>query len=59
MSEATVKDGGYTLLVHVRVGHVFSGLTVSFRVGGTLVQQSAKWQQGGADELNLIVAPSD
>ena len=59
VSEATVKDGGYALLVHLRVGHVFSGQVVSFRVGGVLAQQTAQWQQGGADEVNFIVAPSD
>jgi len=59
VSEATVTDGGYTLLVHLRVGHVFSGQVVSFRVGGTLVPQTAKWQQGGADELNLFIGQSD
>ena len=57
VSEATVRDGGYSLLVHAREGHVFSGLVISFRVGDTLAKQTAKWQQGGGDEVNLVFTP--
>ena len=49
---ATNVDGGdYTLLVVSNTG--FPGKTVIFRVGSATADQTAAWEEGGGDILNL------
>ena len=56
VGEGVVKDGSYSLLVHQREGPSFDGRTVTFGIGDFEAGQTAVWQRGGADELNLTAA---
>ena len=52
---ATNIDGGtYVLLVESATG--FPGKTVIFRVGAATADQTATWDQGGGDEINLTAS---
>jgi len=51
--EAKVKDGEYVLTAAQPSGQSFNGKTVAFTVGGKDARQTATWQQGGADIVNL------
>lgn len=53
VGEGVVKDGSYSLLVHQREGASFAGRTVTFRIADFEAGQTAVWQTGGGDEVNL------
>ena len=48
------SKGEYVLLLESISG--FDGATVSFRVSGANASQTISWEEGGADEVNLIAA---
>ena len=51
--EAKVKDGEYVLNAAQPSGQNFTGKTVTFTVGGKDAIQTATWQKGDADFLDL------
>ena len=51
VAATNVEGGGYVLLVESTTG--FPGKTVIFRVGSATADQTAAWEEGGGDELNL------
>jgi len=48
------SDGKYVLQLESAAG--FPGSTVSFKVSGADASQTIEWEQGGADEIDLIAA---
>jgi hypothetical protein len=52
-SSATVSEGRYMLLVVAPEDVQYSGKTVSFKIGDAEANETATWEQGGADELDL------
>ena len=54
---ATVSDsdGSYVLSVEQPVGVAYSGKTVTFKIGGVDAAETATWEQGGAQILNITV----
>ncbi|PKB71761.1 MAG: hypothetical protein BZY87_03890 [SAR202 cluster bacterium Io17-Chloro-G6] len=51
--EAKVKDGKYVLTAAQPSGQSFNGKSVTFTVGGKDARQTATWQKGGADIVDL------
>ena len=52
----TASAGKYVLQLESAAG--FPGSTVSFKVSGADASQTIAWEQGGADEVDLIAATS-
>ena len=54
---ATVSggDGSYVLFVEQPVGVAYSGKTITFKIGGVDAAETATWEQGGAQILNMTV----
>jgi hypothetical protein len=46
-------DGTYSMLVEQPAGIAYSGKTILFKIGGVDATQTAIWEQGGANILNL------
>ena len=55
VGEATVIDGSYTLLVSQLQSDNLAGKIITFKVNGVVASDTAIWQQGGGDELNITV----
>ena len=53
VASATTTGGNYRLDVAPPEGTSFAGKTVSFTVGGFPARETATWEQGGANILNL------
>ena len=51
--QATVNDGEYVLNASQPAGQNFNGKTVTFTIGGKDAAQTATWQQGSVELLNL------
>ena len=49
-------DGTFILIVSQPNGETYSGKTVTFKIGERDAAESAIWEQGGVDELNLTAS---
>ena len=56
---AAAFDGTYVLFVHQAGGSNLAGKTVTFKIGEIDATESATWEQGGVDELNLTTSGAD
>ena len=52
-------DGTYVLFVHQPVGSNLAGKIITFTIGKFDTAESATWEQGGVDELNLTASSAD
>ena len=49
-------DGTYILIVNQTSGETYTGKTINFKIGERDAAESAVWEQGGVDELNLTAS---
>jgi len=49
-------DGTYILIVNQPSGETYPGKTITFKIGERDAAESAVWEQGGVDELNLTAS---
>lgn len=56
VAQATVSGGKYVIKIVQRGDVPYANKKVTFKIGDADAAQSATWQMGGADELNLAVS---
>ena len=55
---APAFDGIYTLTVEQPLGESYAGKAITFKIGGLTATETAIWQQGQTNELNLTASSS-
>ncbi len=55
VGETTVSGGDYSIQISQPINQSYAGKVLTFKVNGRDAAESATWQQGGADVLNLTV----
>ena len=53
VGEGVVSGGSYSLRVFQYGNRSFGRKIISFKIGGLIANETGKWEQFGADELNL------
>ena len=56
VAEATVVDGRYSMVVGQPSGVFYAGKTITFAIDNSTAAQSATWNRGSIDLLNLTTA---
>tara|TARA_B100000315_G_scaffold259171_1_gene313984 strand:- start:200 stop:1558 length:1359 start_codon:yes stop_codon:yes gene_type:complete len=56
VASTTMSEGRYTVVVVEPEGVHYPGETVSFKVGDVEADQTAVWEQGGVNQLNLTAS---
>lgn len=59
VTEKSVTDGSYPVLLVESTTGSFVGKTVTFTIGGIPAAETALWQQGEVTELNLTATPAE